>query len=129
MTTRRGVMRNAMRLWRLTEVDGQPDPARVKQVVTRLIASSRAGRLRVIRAFIRMLKRNNQAHTATVESAVALDQAERDAVRGRIDRHCGRPMTATFTVEPTVIAGIRIRAAGQLYDDTVRARLLAMETS
>jgi len=126
--TRRVERRNAVRLWRLTQAEGHPDPARVRQVVRRLIASSRAGRLRVIRAFIRMLKRDDESHAATVESAVALDAAEREAIETTLERRCGRPMTATFAVDPSVIAGIRIRAAGQLYDDTVRARLLALET-
>jgi F0F1-type ATP synthase delta subunit len=122
-------MRNAVRLWRLTRVQGHPDPDRVREMVARLIASSRAGRLRVVRAFIKMLKRDDELHAATVESAVALDPAEREAIRVTIERRCGRPMAEDFTVDPSVIAGIRIRAAGQLYDDTVRARLLALETS
>ena len=122
-------MRNAVRLWRLTQVQGHPDPGRVRQVVTRLIASSHSGRLRVVRAFIRMLKRDDESHTAKVESAVALEPAERDAIHSTIERRCGRTMTEDFTVDRSVIAGIRIRAAGQLYDDTVRARLLALETS
>ncbi len=129
MTGRRAVMRNAARLWRLTLVEDHPDPDRVRQVVTRLIASSRAGRLRVVRALIRMLKRDGESHAATVESAVALESSERDAIHSTIERRCGRPMTEDFTVDPSLIAGIRIRAAGQLYDDTVRARLLALETS
>jgi F0F1-type ATP synthase delta subunit len=129
MKGRRAVMRNAMRLWRLTQVQGRPDPDRVREVASRLIASSRAGRLRVMRAFIRMLKRDDESHAATVESAVALDSAERDAIHRAVERRCGRPMHETFSVDPSVIAGIRIRAAGRLYDDTVRARLLALETS
>jgi len=122
-------MRNAVRLWRLAQVQGRPDPDRVRQIVSRVIASSRSGRLRVVRAFIRMLKRDDESHAAAVESAVALGPAERDAVHRAIERRCGVPMIAAFAVDPSVIAGLRIRAGGRLYDDTVRARLLAMETS
>jgi len=129
MTGRRAVTRNAVRLWRLSQVEGRTDLDRAREIALRLLASSRSGRLRVVREFIRLLKRDDELHAASVESAVALDAGEREAVHRAVERRCRRAMTETFTVDPSVIAGIRIRAAGQLYDDTVRARLLAMETS
>ena len=127
MTKVRQAARDARQLWQFCLVDGSPDALRVRQVVNDVIASGRHNRFAVLAGFLRLLKRDRDRRTAEVDSAAPLDDATRTAVEQGLARHFGRAMAATFVVDPSLIAGIRLKAAGELFDDTVRARLAALE--
>jgi hypothetical protein len=127
MTDVRRAARDAGRLWRLCLVDGSPDASRVRRIADELCASGRKDRLAVLAGFLRLLKRDRDRRTAEVDSAVPLDPATRAAVEDGLARRFGRTMTTTFVVDPALIAGVRFKAAGELFDDTVRARLAALE--
>jgi len=119
--------RDAGKLWRLCLVDGSPDPDRVRRVVDQVVASGRHSRLSVLAGLLRLVKRDLDGRTAKIDSAAPLDEATRTAVEQGLARHFGRAMATTFAVDPALIAGIRLKAAGELFDDTVRARLAALE--
>jgi F0F1-type ATP synthase delta subunit len=127
MTAVRQTARDAVRLWRLCLVDGSPDPERVRQVVDQVIASGRHHRLALLAGFMRLLKHDRDERTAEVGSAAPLDEATRATVQQGLARRFGRAMATTFVVDPSLIAGIRLKAAGELFDDTVSARLAALE--
>lgn len=127
MTTVRQAARDAGQLWRLCLVGGSPDAARVRQVVDQLIASGRHARFAVLAGFLRLLKRDRDQRTAEVGSATALDDATRAVVAEGLAHRFGHAMATTFVVDPALIAGIRLKAGGELFDDTVRARLAALE--
>ena len=127
MISVRQTSRDAARLWRLCLVDGLPEPDRVREVVEQVIASGRHHRLEVLAAFMRLLKRDRDRRTAEVGSAAPLDEATRTVVQQGLARRFRRAMATTFVVDPSLIAGIRLRAAGELFDDTVSARLAALE--
>jgi F-type H+-transporting ATPase subunit delta len=127
MTAIRQSARDARALWRLCLVDGSPDAQRVRQVVNDVIASGRHNRFAVLAGFLRLLKRDRDRRTAEVDSAAPLDDATRRAVEQGLADRFGRAMDTTFAVDPSLIAGIRLKAADELFDDTVRARLAALE--
>jgi F-type H+-transporting ATPase subunit delta len=127
MTSDRQTSRDAASLWRLCLVNGLPDADRVRQVVEQVIASGRHRRLEVLAGFLRLLKRDRDERTAEVGSAAPLDEATRATVQQGLARRFGRAMATTFVVDPSLIAGIRLKAAGELFDDTVSARLAALE--
>jgi F-type H+-transporting ATPase subunit delta len=127
MTTVRQAARDARSLWRLCLVDGSPDADRVRHVVDQVIASGRQSRLAVLAGFLRLLKRDRDRRTAEVDSAAPLEDSTRNAIEAGLARRFGRAMATTFVVDPSLIAGLRLKAAGELFDDTVRARLAALE--
>jgi F-type H+-transporting ATPase subunit delta len=127
MSTVRQSARDAARLWRLCLVDGSPDADRVRSVVDQVIASGRHNRLAVLAGFMRLLRRDRDERTAEVGSAAPLDEGTRTNVERGLARHFGRAIAATYVVDPSLIAGIRLKAASELFDDTVRARLAALE--
>src|SRR5262245_55842324 len=127
MTKVRQAARDARKLWQLCLVDGSPDAARVRRVVDQVIASGRHSRLAVLAGFLRLLKRDRDRRTAEVDSAAPLDDATRTVVEQGLAHRFGRAMATTFVVDPSLIAGIRLKAAGELFDDTVMARLTALE--
>jgi len=127
MNPARQAARDAGKLWRLCLVDGSPDPDRIRRVVDQVVASGRHSRLSVLAGLLRLVKRDLDGRTAKIDSAAPLDEATRTAVEQGLARHFGRAMATTFAVDPALIAGIRLKAAGELFDDTVRARLAALE--
>ena len=119
---------DAARLFRLTMVDGLPDVGRVRRVVTDLLASGRRGRFAIAEAFLRLLKRDFAGRLAEVDSATPLEADTRAAIEAGLARRYKRTMATTFVVDPTLIGGIRIAAGSDLYDDSIKARLSALET-
>ena len=121
--------RDAVRLFRLSLVDGTPDVGRVRQIVNDLVASKRRRRLAVVDGFMRLLKRDFAARMAEVESAAPLDDSTRATIETGLARRFKRAIATTFAVDPTLIGGVRITTASEVYDDSVKARLSALETS
>ena len=128
MKVDRQTARDAARLFRLSFVDGTPDVGRVRQIVTDLLASKRRRRLAVVDAFMRLLKRDFAARMADVESAASLDDDTRAAIEAGLARRFKHAIATTFLVRPALIGGLRIHTASELYDDSIKARLSALET-
>jgi F-type H+-transporting ATPase subunit delta len=127
MTTIRAAAREARALWQLCLVGGVLDAGRVRRTVGAVIASGRAGRLLVLTSFLRLLRRDRDGHAAKVESAVPLDPSTCAVIEAGLARRYGHSMNTTFGVDSALIAGVRMRAASDVYDDSLRARLQALE--
>ena len=127
MTRDRQIIRDAARLFRLSLVHGTPDIGRVREIVASVLASGRRRRLAVVDAFMRLLKRDFDARMAEVDSAVPLDDETRAAIENSLARRFRRAIATTFVVDPALIGGIRITTASEVYDDSVKARLSALE--
>ena len=129
MTTSRQAGRDAVRLFRLSTVNGLPDIGRVRSIVGDLLASGRRGRFAVAAAFVRLLKRDFTGRMAEVDSATPLDAATRAEIEAGLAHRYKRAIATTFVVDPSLIGGIRIAAASDVYDDSIKARLSALETA
>jgi ATP synthase F1 delta subunit len=119
--------RDAARLFRLSLVDGKPDIGLVRQIVSELLASGRRSRFAIVDSFMRLLKRDFAARMAEVDSAAPLDDDTRAAIEAGLARRFKRAIAITFCVNPALIGGVRITAASEVYDDSVRGRLAALE--
>jgi F-type H+-transporting ATPase subunit delta len=128
MNVVRQAARDATRLFRLCLVDGRPDVGRVRTTVTDLLASGRRGRFAVAEAFLRLLKRDFAGRMAEIDSAVPLDDDTRATIETNLARRYKHPIATTYVVDRSLIGGIRIAAAGDVYDDSIKARLSALET-
>ncbi len=129
MRMTRDVARDATRLFRLSLIDGVPDIGRFRTIVTQLLASQRRRRFAVAEALLRLLKRDVANRTAEIYSAAPLDSGARAALEAGLARRYQREIATTFVADPALIGGIRIMAGSDLYDDSIKARLSAMETA
>ena len=66
---------------------------------------------------------------AQVESAFALDAAQLADLLAVLEKRFGRKLTATVTVEPSLIGGVRVTVGDEVLDTSVRARLERMKTT
>jgi F-type H+-transporting ATPase subunit delta len=127
MKVTRRVRQNARQLFRLCVVNGQLDPARVRTVAERVAGSGRRGSLAVLADFRRMVRLEQDRHRAIVESATSLPEDVRNDVRARLGRLHGSGIETSFTENPALIAGMRIRVGSDVYDGSVRARLASID--
>ncbi len=129
MKTTRQTKREAKRLFRLCLVDGLLDEGRTRQVVQRLIEAKRRGASALLSHFQRLVKLECARHTAEVESAVPLPADLRASIQAGVARTYGPGISPSFTHNPGLIGGMRIKVGSDVYDGSVRARLAALEKS
>ena len=121
------VRREARQLYRLCLSDGVLDASRARWVGTRLAASRRRGAVAILSAFQRLVRLDHDRHTAVVESATELAGSLREGLHADLLRVYGPGLAATFQENPSLIGGMRIKVGSDVYDDSVRARLTALE--
>jgi F-type H+-transporting ATPase subunit delta len=126
MTANRQAKRAARQLFRLCLADGALDDARVRQVAPRLAASKRRGAVAVLSGFRRLVKLECERRSAIVESASPLPPDLRNRIRADLVRIYGAGLKTSFTQNPALIGGVRIKVGSDVYDGSVRARLAAL---
>lgn len=129
MKSKRQVQKEARALWRLCLVHDRLEDDRARLVVDRLLASERADAAAVLRQFIRRVRLESVNRTAVVSSAVPLDPTLQARVTNDLRRLRGQSISTTFVVDSTLIGGMRVKVANDVYDGTVRAGLAALESS
>ena len=129
MKTAKLARREAKHLFRSCLVQGLPDESRVRQAVKRVIEVKPRGYLAILSYFQRLVKLDLDRRTAKVESAVPLPQDSQAGLRAALTRVYGTGLNVTFSQNPALIAGLRIRVGSDVYDGSVQARLAALEQS
>jgi F-type H+-transporting ATPase subunit delta len=129
MKINKRVRRDAKRMFRLCLVGGLLDEARAREVVRRVNEEDRRDRWVILRYFSRLVKRDRDRHTATVESAAPLPTELQSGVQRDLSRRYGAGLTTSFTHRPELIGGMRIRVGSDVYDGSVQAGLAALERS
>ena len=128
MKANRTVKRAARQLFRLCLVNGALDEGRARQVAERIAASRRRGALAILSDFQRLVRLDSDRHSAFVESATPLVPGMREGIQAGLTRVYGPGLEATFAENPALIGGMRIKVGSDVYDDSVRARLAALES-
>ena len=127
MNATRKARRTARSLFRLCLVNDQLDAARVRQVAERVARSGHRGSLAVLAGFQRMVRLQLERRRAFVESAAPLPEDLRDDVRANLARLYGAGLETSFSENPALIAGMRIRVGSDVFDGSVRARLASID--
>ena len=127
MKANRKVKRAARQLFRLCLVDGALDEGRARQVAQRIAASRRRGALAILSDFQRLVRLDSDRHTASSRAPTPLAPGMREGIQAGLTRVYGPGLEATFAENPALIGGMRIKVGSDVYDDSVRARLAALE--
>ena len=126
MQVNRKAARIARTLYRLCLVNDVLDSTRARRVSRRLTASRRRGSLAILAAFRRFVHLDHDRHTAVVESATPLGEPVRGEILADLARVYG-PLRTSFIENPTLLGGVRIRVASDIYDGSLQGRLAALE--
>ena len=127
MKTGRQVASEAKHLYRLCLVDGTLDEDRVRKVVRRVLESKHRGWVTLLRHFRRWVELDFSRRTAKIESATPLPADLQARVRSDLERVYGPKLNISFARNPALIGGMRIQVGSDVYDDSVKARLAALE--
>ena len=127
MKSNRKIARSARRLFRLCLVKGVLDEARTREVARRIGLSGRRGSRAILSNFLRLVRLDLARRVAIVESAAPLPDDVRESVAAGLASTYGAGVRATFSVNPALVGGMRIKVGSDVYDGSVRARLAALE--
>ena len=83
----------------------------------------------IARAFADLVDRRAGIVKAKITTAVALDDAKRQAFVSRLESASGKKIKATFGVDPDLIGGARVQLGDHLVDSSVRAHLNSLRQS
>ena len=127
MKTSKKAQREARQIFHLCLVDGSLDENRVRQVVKRIVEAKRSGALPILSGFQRLVRLDLEKRTAEVESAAPLTADARASLEAGLVKKFGRGIVTSFRDNPALIGGVRIKVGSNVYDDTIKARLAALE--
>jgi F-type H+-transporting ATPase subunit delta len=121
------IKREARQLFRLCLVDGSLEEGRVREVVRQALQSKRRGVYAVLSEFLRLIRLDRAQHTAGIESASDLPADLRASVAANLERVYGQGLSSSFSINPTLIGGMRIKVGSDVYDGSIKAKLSALE--
>ena len=127
--TDKQVARKAKKLFRLCLVSGWLDEDRARRVVQKIVAERGRGYLRLLRQFGRLLRVQQEQHSARVECAFPSTPEVESSVRHRIESLYGPRIATVFAHNPHLIGGMRIRVGSDVYDGSILNELRALEKS
>lgn len=125
--TDKQVARKAKKLFRLCLVSGWLDEDRARRVVQKIAAERGRGYLRLLRQFGRLLRVQQEQHSARVECAFPSTPDIESSVRHRIESLYGPGIATVFAQNSHLIGGMRIRVGSDVYDGSILNRLTALE--
>jgi len=127
MKTARQAQREARQLFRLCVVQGSLDESRARRVVQQMLDAGRPGILGVLTRFRRLVRLDRDKYTAEVESAAPMPAEMRASIDAGLASRYGRRIDTSYTENPNLIAGVRIKVGSDVYDGSVKGRLDALE--
>jgi len=119
--------RDAKELFRACLVNGLLDDKRVHQTVDEVLKVKPRGYGAILEQLQRLIKLDQAKRAAKIESAVALSPDLENAFRTNLERRYGKGLSFTFVQNPALLGGVRVQVGSDVYDDTVAARLNALQ--
>jgi F-type H+-transporting ATPase subunit delta len=105
-------------------------PVEINNLLKLLLQDGNLDLLSDISSALGRVVSGQQAPTkAEVISAVELSEQEKDALRQSLAKQFGGELTFTFSVDPSLMGGLRVRVGDHLIDTSVASRLAALRES
>jgi len=121
--------REAKQLFKSCHVDGALDEGRVRQAVALLIEKKPRGYFGILQELQRLVKLDVSSRSASVESAVALTDAQQQSVRESLSRLKEGEVTVEFAENANLIGGMRVKIGDDVFDGSVKTRLAGLSES
>jgi F-type H+-transporting ATPase subunit delta len=121
--------REAKQLFKSCLVNGLLDDNRARQATDEVLALKPRGYIGILSQFERLVKLDIERRTAKVESAFPLPSDIQSKVQAGLVKHYGQGVAVSFTQNPALIGGLRIKVGSDVYDGSVQARLNALQES
>lgn len=121
--------REAKELFRSCVVTGLLEENRARQAVQRVLQAKPRGYLAILTHFLRLVKLDIERRTAHVESAAPLSAELQTQLQTGLARTYGKGLNISFTQNPKLIGGLRVKVGSDVYDGSVQGRLAELQGS
>ena len=112
---------------RASFTDGQLDRGKIASLVQSLIEKKPRHFIHILENYKRLLRLEIEKRHARIESASELDPQTSGNIVARLKKKYGDDLTAEFVVDPTLLAGVRVRVGSDVWDGSVRNRLQRLQ--
>jgi F-type H+-transporting ATPase subunit delta len=113
----------ARRLYGMCEVNGQLDDNRLRDLVSKLIATQPRDYRAILAAIQRLTRLEMARREVLVESATELTATEGQRISAGLAKDYGDKLTIRFTTNPDLLGGLRIKVGDDVLDGSVKGRL------
>jgi F-type H+-transporting ATPase subunit delta len=119
--------REAKSLFQSCVAEGILDETRVRNAVTQVVERKPRGYAAILSHFQRLVRLDLERRTASVESAQALEPSLQTQIQATLNQLYGAGLQVSYTQNPGLIGGLRIRVGSDVVDGSIQARLTALK--
>jgi F-type H+-transporting ATPase subunit delta len=119
--------RDAKALFRNCCVNGLLDENRVRTALQRVIQARPRGYVAMLQHLRRLVKLDLDRRSARVENAVESSNELMNTIRTALAKRYGPGLNIAFSIDPELIAGVRVKVGSDVYDGSVKTRLEALQ--
>lgn len=113
----------ARRLYGLCQVNGQLDDNKLRDLVSKLIAAKPRDFQAILASIQRLVRLEEARRSVVVESATALNPAERQKVEAGLAKDHGDKLIIEYKINPELLGGLRIKVGDDVLDGSVQGRI------
>ena len=128
MKINREARQTAKTLFRLCVVDGHVHEDNVRRVVSSVAETKPRNYLAVLEHFKKLIALQLAKRQAVVESATPLDPGTQGSLLAGLQAKYGQ-VSASFSLNPALLGGVRVRVGSDVWDNTVAGRLAALKNT
>ena len=123
MKSSKETRRAARKLFRSCLVDSRMDEGRVRMTVQLVVAQKPRRYLGILTQLEKLVYAEEQKSALTVESAVALEEPQRQQLQTQVQKNFRSPLKTTYRANPALIGGLRLQIGSNVWNGSISARL------
>jgi F-type H+-transporting ATPase subunit delta len=123
MRTTKEARKTSRQLLKLSFTDGKLDEGKVNQVVQSVLTEKPRHFGEVLKDYQRLVRLEVAKRHAVVESATQLNSNLSNLLITKLKSRYGDDLTIEFRTNPTLLGGLRVKLADDVWDGSVRNRL------
>ena len=127
MRTTKEARKTSRQLLKLSFTDGKLDEQKVNQVVQSVLTEKPRHYGEVLKDYQRLVRLEVAKRHAVVESATQLNSNLSDLLITKLKSRYGDDLTVEFKTNPTLLGGLRVKLADDVWDGSVRNRLRTLQ--
>jgi len=121
--------RFARSLFKLSLEDGRVSESRVSEILAWVDQQRPRQATALLREYLRLITTEINRGIARVEHAGDLAPDSLHQISASFSQRYGRPIEATSTINPDLIAGLKIRIGCDVYENSIASQLAALEST
>jgi F-type H+-transporting ATPase subunit delta len=127
MRTTKEARKSSRQLLKLSFTDGKLDEGKVNQVVQTVLTEKPRHYGELLKDYQRLVRLEVEKRHAVVESATELNSNLSNLLITKLKARYGDDLTIEFKTNPTLLGGLRVLVADDVWDGSVRNRLRTLQ--